>query len=110
MKVAFDSNTNLVNREINNYQKINYLLIPKYYVTIKDKNCLIIDYIECKHLKWKIKNCVYRDLKPNNIIIDENKRVYLIDFDRKITHSQETNATDFASEFVSPNANDIYSL
>ena len=25
---------------------------------------------------------VYRDLKPNNVIIDDNKDVFLIDFDR----------------------------
>ena len=37
----------------------------------------IIEYLQTESL-------IYRDLKPNNFIVDEEKRVILIDFDRMI--------------------------
>lgn len=35
------------------------------------------------------KNCIYRNLKPNNIIIDQDKNTILIDFDRLINYQED---------------------
>ncbi|KAK8865130.1 Interferon-induced, double-stranded RNA-activated protein kinase [Tritrichomonas musculus] len=62
---------------------------------------------------------IYRDLKPNNVIIDENKMAVLIDFDRVIDCDMTTEfSQNFASYFIDPEINykttsyenDIYSL
>ncbi|KAK8872157.1 hypothetical protein M9Y10_007919 [Tritrichomonas musculus] len=123
----------LFEREHNNYLNIKHPLLPRYlgaahYLSC---NCLIIEYLEgrmlCeidfsrKSLKATMKiifemmiivaylHCngyIYRDLKPNNIIVDENNTVYLIDFDRMIKSSSlnsNPNITEnFMTEYLAP--------
>lgn len=51
------------------------------------------------------KNFVYRDLKPNNIIIDQNRNPILIDFDRMVNVRDEINENttkDFYNDFMFP--------
>ena len=131
------------NREIDNYKKINYPLLPKLYALTKDRN-LIIQFINGKTLMHINKNIfnleqimniilqlaviikyfhenklIYRDLKPDNIIIDDNCNVFIVDFDRMIdVRNNEMHTADFSSIFIAPEAingeisyeNDIYSL
>ena len=64
------------------------------------------------------KKFIYRDLKPNNIMIDESKTVYIIDFDRMIDNDNDQHTTDFSLTFAAPeinkneftDKNDIYSI
>lgn len=61
---------------------------------------------------------IYRDLKPNNAIIDQNKTSVLIDFDRMITSKHGLFSCEFAMYYSAPEINsdnatskcDIYSL
>ena len=139
----------LIEREKENYLKLkNFPLVPKFYGIIKDKyDLLVIEYIsgnllmdivnkevilleiEIKTIVFEImiiieflhrNNFIIRDLKPDNIIIDENKTVVLIDFDRLINNNQDNEnfTNDFSHDFVAPEVNegkitnkcDIYSL
>ena len=140
----------LIEREKRNYSKINYPYLPKLYGTVKDYNStyLIIQFINGQLLSTAIKNqylneddkiiiiykimaiieyfhknnFVYRDLKPNNIIIDENENIFIIDFDRMIDinhrSKDEINTIDFSSSYFDPEinlgkisfSNDIYSI
>ncbi|KAK8840100.1 hypothetical protein M9Y10_031037 [Tritrichomonas musculus] len=138
---------NLFEREKNNYLQCQHPFIPRY-IGNDSENYLVIEYIQGTtlnfinniqlemHEKIKIvfelmivfqyihqKNFIYRDLKPNNLIIDNNKNIVLIDFDRMISNSYVNNGldstrdfTDFgAPEFSSNSSNisfkvDIYSI
>ena len=129
---------------INNYLNINLIFFSQLFGIIKDKNYLIIEFIEGKELsqieKLKLnndekitiiseiilsvkclheKNFISRDLKPNNIIIDQYKTAVLIDFDNVISADIKTELTsDFGSVYAAPEINsqaislksDIYSI
>lgn len=129
-----NENDNLKKREIENYKEISHPFVPKFYGTIKESNDLVIEFIngntldniKSLHLDEKVKinfilelilvfeylqskNFVYRDLKQNNIIIDENKIAVLIDYDRMIKYSNsndiisnENYTADLISSFLAP--------
>ena len=139
----------LTNRIIQNNLNLNHPLLPKLYGYVKnaDQKYPIIQYIN-GHTLEKIKELhlnenekitiifeimiiikylhehelIYRDLKPDNIIIDRNKNIFLIDFDRVIKKSDifdiENLTIDLNSSFIAPEVNlgqpsyksDIYSI
>ena len=67
-------------------------------------------------------NLIYRDLNPNNIIIDHNKNAVVIDFDRMIENNEQNKeiktTIDFESHYIAPEVltksfsfeADVYSL
>ncbi|KAK8895708.1 hypothetical protein M9Y10_013592 [Tritrichomonas musculus] len=98
----------LMKREIENYEEIQHPFIPKFYGKIQynDLSYPVIEFINGKTLLntnfsqfseseiYEIilqmllvinylhnKHFIYRDLKPNNVIIDDSKTLVLIDFD-----------------------------
>ncbi|KAK8839821.1 hypothetical protein M9Y10_031531 [Tritrichomonas musculus] len=108
----------LFQRELKNYERICHPSLPRFYgkITKGGNLCLITEYIRGKTLaKIDTKNLeqrekinfifqimfiieylqneglIYRDLKPNNFIVDEEKRVILIDFDRMIGLDEQQN-------------------
>lgn len=138
----------LINRETNNYSKIRFPFLPKFYgiacnqnringiviefingqsldnisamaLTYNDKITLIFELILIFQY-FRQKEMIYRDLKPNNIMVDEHKTIVLIDFDRLIPNNDESEKTNnFASGFLAPEVvsaglysyeSDIYSL
>ena len=139
-----DNIDKLQNRERENYMKLKHPLLPKFYNSPKGENYLVMEFINGQtldnidklHLNDKevvtiifeliliveylhSNNMIYRDLKPNNIIIDDYKNVVLIDFDRLIENDpSEEQSKDFGTSFTDPNVqsepfsekSDIYSL
>ncbi|KAK8841493.1 hypothetical protein M9Y10_027112 [Tritrichomonas musculus] len=138
---------NLIEREKKNYPKFNSPFFPIFYGTIEKENSIIIEFINGEtldnigklHLSKKEKyniilqliqsiqflhhnHFIYRDLKPNNVMIDANKNLVLIDFDRLLNTDRITENTqftnDFSSDFKAPEINsgnfsyecDIYSI
>lgn len=132
-----DSETNdLVKREIDNYSRINHPFFPKLFGIIQEKNYIIIEFVNGKTLNDMIiaplsekekftfifqlmltieylhqNDLIYRDLKPNNIMIDQDKNVVLIDFDRMIYKENISNrkrfTCDFSSSFHAPEINTV---
>ena len=99
----------LLQRETDNYSKLSHPFLPIFYGIVKNKNYNIIEFINGKTLKDIEKNelnyndriiiifelmiilkffhdnvYIYRDLKPDNVMIDDNKNIVLIDLDRLI--------------------------
>ncbi|KAK8892321.1 hypothetical protein M9Y10_029547 [Tritrichomonas musculus] len=104
----------LIKREKENYKKLNHIFLPKFFDTPEGENYLVMEFINGKTLNYidrdklsyndavtivfelivifeylHSKKLIYRDLKPNNIIIDENKNAVLIDFDRLISNNPD---------------------
>ena len=137
----------MVQREINNYTNLNHPLIPMFIGILNKQNGIVIEFVNGPTLnnikKIKLEHdeilsiiyelilivqyfhdnkYIYRDLKPNNIIVNENKAITLVDYDRMIDDIIAQNSTDhtniFSSDFVAPEVNtgnfsnkcDIYSL
>ena len=129
-----DPKDKLFNRELSNYLGISHPFLARYIGTSRDgsNNCLIIEYCEGKTLnktelkkedKYKIvfeimvaleylhsKGFVYRDLKPNNIMVNQNNTVCLFDFDRMVKIDSKIEnieiTQNFAHSFCAP---EIYS-
>lgn len=123
-----------IEREISNYIAINHPLLHIFYGNTRSENHVIIEYINGKTLS-QIKNlnfnesdifticfqlliiiefihrnhCVYQDLKPDNVMIDENKNIVLIDLDRMLQIQNSLNdksrTLDFNSDFTVPEVN-----
>ncbi|KAK8843898.1 hypothetical protein M9Y10_024980 [Tritrichomonas musculus] len=141
-----NENSRLIEREKRNYKILDHPLIPKcYYIgTVNREEFILIEYIKGKsldkikelNLKYEDKiliiyemmniikylhtnKFIYRDLKPNNFVIDENKNLILIDFDRMLIKDEEQYTKDFCSVYYDPRVGeeeiysyevDIYSL
>ncbi|KAK8894562.1 hypothetical protein M9Y10_022997 [Tritrichomonas musculus] len=101
----------LIKREKENYLRFRHPLLPAFIGTVEETDCIVIEYIygqtldnikqmqltpyDVFHIICEIcliikyfhsNNYIYRDLKPNNIIIDKNKTAVLIDLDRLIQY------------------------
>ena len=134
-----ESEYKLVKREDNVYSNVDHPLFPKIYGKIEGTQNLVIEYIPGKELgeynqimpeNTKINiifelalsievlhqnRIIYRDLKPNNIMIDNNNIAVLIDFDRSIKEKDKYSSTVIYSEFQPPDDEysikfDVYSL
>ncbi|KAK8892389.1 hypothetical protein M9Y10_029615 [Tritrichomonas musculus] len=108
----------LYERELKNYERICHPSLPRLYGKIEDgeNRYLIIECIRGQSLKniktlnlkpeekinfifqimfiieyLQNESLIYRDLKPNNFIVDEEKRIILIDFDRMIRIDEQPN-------------------
>ncbi|KAK8834388.1 hypothetical protein M9Y10_019120 [Tritrichomonas musculus] len=146
-----------MDREIENYRNMDHPFIPRYYGTIEEgesNKSLVIEFINghplsdiskmkmkmkdeekliiifdllCIFSYLKLKKYIYRDLKPNNVILDNNNQIVLIDFDSMISNERlnekdESEFTrDFSSDGTAPEINessdgipsyqsDVYSL
>ena len=119
----------LFEREKRNYEIIHHPLIPKFYGIgkINKEVCLFIEYIKGRSL-YEIKEMklnkeekiiiiyellkvieylhqnefIYRDLKPDNFIIDGNKTLVLIDFDRMLNKDEMQKTQNFFSIYIAP--------
>lgn len=135
----------LIEREKDNYAKMKYPFLPRFYGRVKNENYIAIEYINGKTLnhikKMKLtfdeklaiifqlmltikyfhdNEMIYRDLKPNNIVIDANKTAVLIDFDRLIRIDDKSiRSKEIGTDFSDPKSvetgnftyeSDIYSL
>ena len=132
IKSFHQKNDKLIIREMINYKNLNYPFLSKIYGEINTKNedSLVIEFINGQtlrdfhkkklNLKQKIliiieilysvqylhrNDFIYRDLKPNNLIIDQNQRIVLFDFDRMIQKDEIAFTKDFNSNFADPEMN-----
>lgn len=117
-------------RERANYLSVLYPYIVPYfgYIELKEKKLILLEYVEGQTLldyvltklstrdKYSIifemlltirylhsKEFIYRDLKLNNIIINQGKDEVLIDFDRLI-NIHEARKEEFTQNFANPAA------
>ena len=131
LKSSFQEEKNIktLEREYYNYKEICYhQFLPRFYGRVQPENILVIDYIEglslnkIKKLKLNLfekimiileimfaikflheNNFVYRDLNPDNVIIDHNKTAVLIDFNRMIKQNNNyVGAVDFYQIYIAP--------
>ena len=147
MKIFYDADRKkLFEREKRNYKMICHPLIPKFYGIgkINKEERLLIEYIKGSSLQ-KISEMklnkedkisiiyellkiieylhhnefIYRDMKPDNFIIDESKTLVLIDFDRMLIEKDKQNSKDLSTIYIAPEVYeskrysyevDIYSL
>lgn len=100
---------------LENIQKMRLTIADKYKIIFEI--IAIINYFHHHHF-------VYRDLKPNNVMLDRNKTIILIDLDRMISEDEianknEENTTIIIHQYSSPElkegklisySTDIYSL
>ena len=149
IKQPYGSNTEfpkLLSRETQNYKTIKHPFLPKFYGLTKKDEYIVIEYINgymlsdikkfnfSKEIIFRFilqllsaidylhkNDFIHRDLKPNNIMIDEFLNIIVIDLDRMIkeeNNDPENNTKDFSSAFVAPEIqtgkttkkSDIYSI
>lgn len=81
-------------------QKIKYNEMQKIKIILSI--LIVIQYLH-------FQNFIYRDLKPNNLMIDKNGDLVLIDFDRMIKNIKENtgfqSTHDFGHLYASPELN-----
>lgn len=123
-----DSRTSeLIDREKKIYMKIKHPFVPKFYGIVKDKNYLVLEFINGKELTnvnqmqlnedeiitvifelillvffFHSHNMIIRDLKKNNVIIDINKNLVMIDFDQVHEYQNITERSILISESIAP--------
>ncbi|KAK8838101.1 hypothetical protein M9Y10_036053 [Tritrichomonas musculus] len=118
-------NEKLYKRELYNYNNLNHPFIPRFFGTLQEgtDKCLVIEYIEGETLD-KIKdmniftrvqmtinilriiehihsnNFIHRDLKKNNFIVNNDGKIFLIDFDRMIYSKSTTETNDVTQDLL----------
>ena len=91
----------------NTYMISNYTETKVFSIIIQILSAF--DYLHKKHF-------IYRDLKPDNVMIDFNKTAVLIDFDRMLNENEMNNdkkgnyhtynhTKNFQSEYIAPETN-----
>ncbi|KAK8876675.1 positive regulation of sphingomyelin catabolic process [Tritrichomonas musculus] len=78
--------------------------IKQLHLDTFEKNIIIME-IMLTIQYFHSQKCIYRDLKPNNVIIDQNKNGIIIDLDRMIPdfeRKRKDKTVDFGSNYIAP--------